>query len=749
MGEKLTLDQCRKGRLLSRLPEGFYQLEYNDSTHLGANEWVRLATLEVSATPALLANDEYDQFFTFRPDIGPAPQDQGQNAADKARRLRTIEDTLALALGRVGLLAPAVPEDLLKELEEIRAGDGVVIVPDTNALHNGAVHWLLRVLGRSSVWLLPLSASLTSVQQRDATVKNMVGKKKATNLSQALRSRGLVNGALGLLQRHRGRSQVVEIDHSLLRYLRPAAKDGADPDQSDVIEDRLVIEAIHGVLRAMRSRTARRVVTSDVNLARVLEAEGVQVLFVPTIIFGDQPINCLRYDALARAFCGAPLSSVLWEMAHAFGSVRLVRDGASKATLDCYWAGKTPDEWSSETLTCTFDEPAAPDGDAPATESAEAKAENEATEGALDQTAVEVAAEGEGLPVNATVADASPPTDGEPVTAQSRGATMPADTAADRSLPANGGLAEGAVSRASAGGGGRSQLAGRRRVPAMDRSAASRAAAGANVVRVQPITAVLPRASLPQMLRLLGILRRHGPQNADDAARAPGGGVTADTVRRAFEILRRTGLLEQDEQRFRATGDSQIVENAIANDDLDAAAAIMLRFAPYRTLAEALRDAGRIRRQDVHGILSERLGTVGTYEAERLPRFHTLLGQAWTNGDDIFHGGERPPDRDTGEFFAGAFDATAAGGVARIIDLLPRFCEMAGMSPWAAKRQLERIVAERLLPGYRFEPSAGGKPVARDEVLAGNLDVLTTRPVVIDRLHFGERPVFVVEARAR
>jgi hypothetical protein len=32
----------------------------------------------------------------------------------------------------------------------------------------------------------------------------------------------------------------------------------------------------------------------------------------------------------------------------------------------------------------------------------------------------------------------------------------------------------------------------------------------------------------------------------------------------------------------------------------------------------------------------------------------------------------------------------------------------------------------------------------RDEVVSGSLDVLIIEPVVIDRLHLGERPVFTV-----
>ena len=44
--------------------------------------------------------------------------------------------------------------------------------------------------------------------------------KKNTNLPQALRSRALVNARLGLLERNNHRYQVLEMDPSLLRYMR-------------------------------------------------------------------------------------------------------------------------------------------------------------------------------------------------------------------------------------------------------------------------------------------------------------------------------------------------------------------------------------------------------------------------------------------------------------------------------------------------------------------------------------------------
>jgi hypothetical protein len=260
-----------------------------------------------------------------------------------------------------------------------------------------------------------------------------------------------------------------------------------------------------------------------------------------------------------------------------------------------------------------------------------------------------------------------------------------------------------------------------------------------------PIATVLPRVSFPQLLRLLGALRRLKSGDAEHVVLASKGEpITLDTARRAFEILRRVRLLDRNGVLMRPTGDAELVDAALRRGDLDAVSAIFQRFEPYRVLSEALRDQGRISRVEVSPLLKTRLGPVGTYESERLPRFHVLLGQAWSASAVILDGSNRPTDRDATDAFEEAFAAVSSVGLAKVIDLLPRFCELTRMSPWAAKRRIERFVADRLLPEYSFQTAAGGKPVVRDEVISGSLDVLVIEPVVIDRLHLGERPVFTV-----
>lgn len=696
--DRVTLEQCGRDGKLRGLPPGEYALEYHDSTHLIEDEWVQILTVNVYPSSIKLDNEDEDiePFYTIVKQIGDLPEKpraksgkgekQKEGGADPlveyTARVRAVTDALSLALARVGLIAPYASSELLDQVVKLNSEDGVVIVPDTNALHNGALHWLLKVLYRPAVWVLPLVTSLTTVQTRDAMVKNLVGKRRPSSIRQALRSRGLVNGTLGLLERNKGRYQVVEIDPSLLRYQKTASGSGSDPDQSDVLEDRLIIEGIHNVLRSMRSRTARVVVTSDTNVARILETEGIETLFVPGIEMSERPIGCLRYDPLMRGFVGAPLRALLWELTHAFGAVRLVRGGRAIATFECYWPSKSPVEWASEKLACTFSVP-----DAPIENLHQDQLSN------LGESSKERAKEQNPEAADISAEDNSVRT--KPVEVESR-------------------------------------------------------KKGRDPSRSMPSLTVLPRASLPQVLRLLGAIRRLKSGNVEQVVQASDADpVTADTARRAIEILRRVRLVEQEGLLIRPTGDAEIIDVALRGRDLDTINSVFLRFGPYKIFSEILRERGSIAREEVFELLKARIGVAGRYEIERLPRYHTLLGQAWTAGDAFRDGSSRPTDRDVTDAFEEAFSATASVGLAKVVELLPRFCELIRMSPWAAKIRIEKIVADRLLPNYSFQPAAGGKPIVRDEVVAGSLNEPMIEPVALDRLHLGERPVFTVGGPAR
>jgi hypothetical protein len=159
---------------------------------------------------------------------------------------------------------------------------------------------------------------------------------------------------LGLLERYRGKYQVLEVDPQLLRYMRPSGKGTVDPDESDVLEDRLLLEAIHGAWRSTRTRANMRVVTADVLFARMLRTEGIPSLVLAVPPFPDNPVECIRFDAVAKTFVGAPLQYLLWDLSHTFSAVKL-RDskGKDRVSLEAYWPLKTPTDWEGERLKIT------------------------------------------------------------------------------------------------------------------------------------------------------------------------------------------------------------------------------------------------------------------------------------------------------------------------------------------------------------------------------------------------------------
>jgi hypothetical protein len=332
-----------------QLRDGEYTLSYTDATHLDPGTWKSLAAINITRSP--VAPEDSEPSYSIIPRI---------DDSITGRERDVVLDVISLTCMRLGLVAPSLGSDLVNQIEGLTGVGGVVLIPDTNSLYNGTIHWLLHVLGHTSVWLLPFVVSLTQIQQKEAGLKSMLnpGNRKPKNLVRALRARALVNSGLGLLERNQHRYQVIELDPSLLRYHRPSGAGSMDPDEADVLEDRLLIEGVHAILSSTRTRARQVVVTSDVLLARVLGAEGIETLCLPSPRLSDQPIASVRYDALARRFVGSPLRALLWDLTHAFSTIALSQKRTRVFSTACYWPGKLPGDWLKEKLLVETPEPA-------------------------------------------------------------------------------------------------------------------------------------------------------------------------------------------------------------------------------------------------------------------------------------------------------------------------------------------------------------------------------------------------------
>jgi hypothetical protein len=615
-------------------------------------DWRTLCEVDLVQPPSGFSLGDAERFFSISKRIDSKFGDDEK---------RVVEDVLSLSLTRLGLLAPSMTEELHSKIHSVCKADGIILIPDSNVLYNGTLHWLLRVLRSSAVWILPFVVSLTQLQQSDARLKSLARNTHKNNLRQALRSRAFINASLGLLERNRRRYQVVELDPSLLRYLRAGAKAATDPDESDVLEDRLLIEGIHSILRATRTRATQLVLTSDVMLARILDVEGIRHLFIPSPKMGDETINCLHYNSFVKGFVGTTLRTFLWDTAQTFGTIRLDAKSRQQFSLSTYWPGKLPSDWTSERLL-------------------------------LDPPSPLLQEHSDALSSSSDVMEIS-------------GEILP-QASDDRTIPES---------------------------------------------MKELSKATLPQASLPQILRLAGAVKESAPAPVPEilARINENDRPTEGTSRRGFEILRRMALLTFDGQTIRASADLDQLDSLLRNSRLDEISDLFKRFRPYAVLLERLRNRHKLERSEIDPWLRRTLDPeIGKESSVRLSRYHVLLGQAWTDGDAILDGSQRPESSSFVQGFESAFAAKARDGLAKVSELLPETCRTLRMSPWAAAKAIS-LLADGPLSNYSFQPAVGGRPTGRDQVISGSLHNVLLVNVPTDRVFVGGRPVLTISGMVR
>ncbi|MCJ2055095.1 hypothetical protein MKL09_00800 [Methylobacterium sp. J-048] len=675
----LSAAEFRAKRCYKELPAGELSVEYHDSTHHAAGRFEPLLSVDIKR-PNIQLDEDSEAFYSLQRTISVGTKD-----ADAS----ILSDTLSLSLARVGLIAPTLSEELYQEIDSLNSESGVILIADTNSLYNGTIHWLIDTLRRPVVWLLPFVMSLTQIQQRDAGLKSMVGKRKETNLAQALRSRALVNASLGLLERNKGKYQVLELDPSLLRYMRPSGKGTVDHDQGDVLEDRLFVEGIHAVLRSTRTRASQRVVTSDILLARILRTEGVPTLYIPPPRLDAQKVSCLRYDPLVKDFRGAPLADLIWDLAHAFSTIRVTSEGAHQFTASAYWPNKMPHDWH------------------------------------LEKLYIQESNETIAVPIVEGV-QATPTSDPglEPLSA-TKGPLAQQDLVPALPRPID---RPETLERPHMG-------EGVEVLPAPQ-----------NPQEIAISSAQLPQASVPQILRLSAVVYDlNKPLAVSEVIRNLVDDRPTDGVaRRALEVMRRTELIRYEGGLIYAGSSLRRLKHYLDIGDLDGISGIFKRFLPYEIILDALVERGSMLRTEVEPLLSDRLGVVGKESSLRVLRYHSCLGQAWTFGDSIRDGSQRLSDRQAISMFLEVFSESCKDGLASVLDVLTQFCIRGRVSPWAAQRQLKRIISEGGFPSLIFQPAAGARPVVSDPVLSGTLESFELTPIPMDRILIGDRPIFTI-----
>ena len=694
----ISLDQFSKCDHYKSLTSGSYVIEYNDNTHLAADDWRRILRIEIQDTAAVQADADFGETpeleasFSIKIDLDEKfsdlnfqlkskekikPEDKAAAEKQAGINISRLGDAISLSVLRMGLIQPKINSDTALQILELTKSRGLVLIPDTNSLYNGTLHWLLNVLRESSVWLLPFVMSLTQMQAREATLKGLTGAMKASNISQALRSRALVSAGLGLLERNRHRYQVMELDPSLLRYMRTGGKGGFDQDEGEVLEDRLLIEGVHSILRTSRTRATQLVVTSDVLLARVLGAEGIPYVCLPTPMLGSRTVASIRYDSWARTYVGTSLRGLLWDLTHTFASIRIrpTTKPQSTFTLACYWPGKMPRDWISEHLLMETVTDASADVDVGAANTAPLEAD---------------------VPVNAAATE--PP-------------------------------AKARIERRAARAEIRDAARPYNKPPANSFSEAS-----------------LPQASLPWALKIASVIYQSGRIPFAEIMNAIPKDLSSSkgNILRALEVLRRANLIHSNENYIISRPELDAVDSNLRSGDLDQISLQFENFEPYRIVMQILREKGFLLKEEIQNDIQARIGSFVASEASiRLIRYHILLGQCWSDQGKWLDGSKRPTADQLVAHFDVVFNRVSDDNIAKMSDFLPELCREARISPWAAQRLSERH-ARRLSESYAFQFAVGGKPVGGDSVLSGSLVALNEVTVPLDRIEIGGRPVLTL-----
>ncbi|APH72978.1 hypothetical protein BSQ44_17600 [Aquibium oceanicum] len=486
---------------------------------------------------------------------------------------------------------------------------------------------------------MPFVMSLTQMQAREATLKSLARSGKDGNLAQALRSRALVNAGLSFLERNQHRYQVLELDPSLLRYLRAAGKGGLDQDEGDVLEDRLLIEGVHTVLRSTRTRAKQLVVTSDVLLSRVLGAEGIPNICLPTPKLQEKEIPSFRYDAWAGTFMGTSIRGLLWDLTHAFGTVRMQSSRKVSLSLSCYWPGKQPQDWVAECLDVrNLDDAATPAkkaGSAPPQPAQTAKRKGAKAKDA--NPVISMPVEAVERPDGATSPEEEPGTD-----AFSRvfsNAAIP-QSSLPLALRIAGALyASGKLTFAEL----------MEKLPAVSRPNEGNVRRSLEVIRRAKLVdfdgkTIVSRAELDDVE---GCLQRA------DLDRVSKQFQNFEPYRVILGHLQENGELTREHVRG-------ILTAALG--------------------AEVAQEA-----------------------SIRLVRYHVLLGQCWSDGAVWRDGSRRPDAPGFLQAFETAYESAARDNIAQVSEFLPIICRGVLISPWAVSRSLQehaRVLSEKFAFGY-------------------------------------------------
>ena len=253
-------------------------------------------------------------------------------ARDRTRLERAMDEVASIAT-RMGLLHPRFDPAALEQMPFRRS---TTVVVDTSGVLQGALDFVTRFLHPAARVKIPAIAQMEIVNQADRFFRV----RRSRSTTPHIRVRELVShltsqgGQRALLRVELHSDTEVERTYLLGDPLRSAFEKDSDPDVRHLdinspirsYADRLILEAARHHQAQSGPAHAVQLLTGDQGLARMAMAEGVRPLYfaasAATEVFG-QRLSGQTLDPFVGHMRGLPLTTLVWELATGFGSVRL------------------------------------------------------------------------------------------------------------------------------------------------------------------------------------------------------------------------------------------------------------------------------------------------------------------------------------------------------------------------------------------------------------------------------------------
>ena len=254
---------------------------------------------------------------------------------------RVLDDIASIAV-RAGLLNPVLDA---AALEEMPYRSSTTVVSDTSGVLQGALDFVARNLHPAARVKIPAIVHMEIVESTDRffSIRRRNKDRKKEKITSIHCSRELMEhmnsqgGQRVLLRIELQSDTQIERTWLLGDPIRHAFQRKQDEDFSDLnisvpvrsYVDRLILEDARRHLAQSGPDHRVRLLTGDQGFARMALAEGVTPIYFSKIraadFFGGR-LTGQTFDPFGGGVRRTPLTSVLWELAIAFGSVRLEND---------------------------------------------------------------------------------------------------------------------------------------------------------------------------------------------------------------------------------------------------------------------------------------------------------------------------------------------------------------------------------------------------------------------------------------